>query len=334
MRNVGTPALLVGCALLLLLPLTSAQATAPPPGAARPAASGAHDRTASDAYWTAARMRAAEPVEGGGDRDRTPAPSPSKPFAGLPIVGTFFWSDASGSGHSCGGTVVDSPGRDLVVSAGHCFEGKMTGTNLAFVPQYDDGKKPYGSYSVQRNGIFIDNRYLVKGQDTAADLDFVFLRLNPRDGVNIQDALGGAELMVNSGYEHDPVRLIGYPDNQQHPLDCTDRTVRFDSPDPDIPGSFLKIKCAAYSGGSSGGPFLVRRMTGWGIIGVIGGWKTGGDEDDISYSSYFDNDTKELYEKAVNAPDNSPASAAREVLSTSGTWKYPEALAMEILQRG
>ncbi|WP_030848226.1 hypothetical protein [Streptomyces sp. NRRL F-4474] len=51
----------------------------------------------------------------------------------------------------------------------------------------------------------------------------------------------------------------------------------------------------------SGGPFL-RNFDGkrGDVIGVIGGWKTGGTIDDESYSSQFDADILRLYNQAVH----------------------------------
>ncbi|MEI5103856.1 trypsin-like serine protease [Streptomyces sp. PmtG] len=280
----------------------------------------------ADAYWTPARMRAAEPVEEDqGDRPAAPARmarSASRPFEGLPVVGTFFWNDGTNTGRFCGGTVVKSPGKNIVMSAGHCFDDQDARKNLTFVPQYDDGKKPHGAFTVKPGRIYVDKRYLSKGPDAAADLDFNFLQLEPRGGKNVEDVVGGAELKINAGYAHDPVRLIGYPANQKRPLDCTDKTVRYDSTDPKIPGSFLRIACDKYSGGASGGPFLIKQGGGWGIIGVIGGWKTGGDKDDISYSSYLDGDAKALYDDAVNNRRPAGASSARpRPGSTPRSWR-------------
>ncbi|RDG36353.1 trypsin-like serine peptidase [Streptomyces corynorhini] len=330
MRHVGRSALLVSGALFLLLPLSSAHATQqPPPSAAAPPSAAVPPPGATDSYWTADRMRAAKAVRADPERASSAA-APSRPSSGLPLVGTFFWSDAKGAGHFCGGTVVNSPGGNLVMSAGHCFDGKTARPNLAFVPGYDDGKKPYGSFAVKPDGIFIDQRYLTRGRDAAAGLDFNFLQLEPRDGKNVQDAVGGADLLTDAGYEHDPVRLVGYPANQSHPLECTDRTERFDSSSPGIPGSFLRIECDAYSGGSSGGPFLVKRVSGWGIVGVIGGWKTGGDTDDVSYSPYFGADVRALYERAAGGREQV---TSRDVLNTAGTWRHAGTLAAEILGR-
>ncbi|KUJ64435.1 hypothetical protein ACZ90_57765 [Streptomyces albus subsp. albus] len=297
-----------GLALLPTSPAQSAQPTSASPTspAHRPASA------ALDAYWTPQRMRAARPVDQG--RPSLPHGGPSlhgdsRPFGGLPIVGTFFWTDSTGAGRFCSGSVVKSPGRNLVSSAAHCFDGKHARQRLVFVPKYDDGKKPYGVFAVTPGRIYLDPRYLAQGRDAAADLDFSFLRLEKRAGKNIQDVVGGAELVVNPGYTHPAVRVIGYPANRTRPLDCTSNTDRYNSTDPRIPGSFLRIHCDDYSGGVSGGPFLLKKDTGWRLIGVVGGWKTGGDKADISYGSYFDKDVKALYDTATQAA-NPPRGAA------------------------
>lgn len=308
MKTKGTLAVLIGICALAVLPQTPAQAESissptPAPAAGDNDARGFTSADA-DAYWTPERMRAAQPVAGGESADdaarRGVVASSSKPFAGIPIVGTFFFDDGTRTGRFCGGTVVNSPGKNLVMSAGHCFDDRNARKNLTFVPQYNAGKKPFGSFTVKPGRVYVDKRYLTKGPDAAADLDFGFLQLEPRGGVNVQDVVGGADLLVGAGYEHDPVRLIGYPSAQKGPLDCTDKTVRYNSSDPKVPGSFLRIACKAYSGGASGGPFLVKKRAGWGIVGVIGGWHTGGDVADISYSSYLDADAQKLYDDAVN----------------------------------
>ncbi|MFE7043681.1 trypsin-like serine protease [Streptomyces atratus] len=121
-----------------------------------------------------------------------------QPFQGLPIVGTFFWNDGTETGRFCGGTVVKSPGKNIVMSAGHCFDDQDARKNLAFVPQYDDGKKPHGSFTVKSGHIYVDKRYLSKGPDAAADLDFNFLQLEPRGGKNVEDVVGGAELVIRT----------------------------------------------------------------------------------------------------------------------------------------
>ncbi|MGW9434356.1 hypothetical protein ACWHA1_41405, partial [Streptomyces decoyicus] len=123
------------------------------------------------------------------------------------------------------------------------------------------------------------------------------------DGAEVEAVTGGFDLLPYPGYDHRKVRLIGYPGNSDtshpKPLDCTSSTHRYTSTDPAAPGDFLEIACAGYIGGTSGGPFLVRDFTGYALIGVIGGYHTGGDFPDVSYSSYFTGDTLALYLHAV-----------------------------------
>ncbi|MFD8542287.1 trypsin-like serine peptidase [Streptomyces sp. NPDC059649] len=281
-------------------------------------ASTAASATASDdaAYWTPQRMQAAKPVvtdsSSRASRNsslRTPHPSaeadpvpPSHPFDGLPQVGTFFWTDGTHTGRFCGGTVVRSPLRNLVVTAAHCLRAPDPKRHLSFVPQYHDGLKPHGIYPVDR--IYLDQRYYDLGTDGGARWDYAVVRLGARaDGAEVEDITGGYDLVPYPGYQHQNVRLIGYPGNSDtthpKPLDCTSSTHRYTSTDPAAPGDFLEIACAGYIGGTSGGPFLVRDFTGYALIGVIGGYHTGGDFPDVSYSSYFTLDTLALYLHAV-----------------------------------
>ncbi|MGK5546639.1 trypsin-like serine peptidase [Streptomyces sp. URMC 127] len=275
----------------------------PGPGAA--AAGGPPRRAAAeaDAYWTPERMAAALPAgQRAEGRGRPGAVPPSHPFDGLPQVGTFFWTDGHGTGRFCGGTVVRSRHRDLAVSAAHCLRSPDPRKHLTFVPQYHDGQKPHGAFPVE--DIYIDQRYYDLGTDRGARWDYTVVRLGEReDGEAVQDAVGGFGLAIRPGYRHRDVRLIGYPGSSDaqypKPLDCSSSTHRYTSTDPNAPGDFLEIACAGYVGGTSGGPFLVRDEDGYSVIGVIGGYHTGGDTPDISYSSYFTDDLLELYLDAV-----------------------------------
>ncbi|WP_107116343.1 trypsin-like serine peptidase [Streptomyces sp. NRRL F-4489] len=300
----GRPARRLPLTALLALVLGLCAVPAPP---ARAAAAPAPPASAVDAYWTAGRMESARPVAVPGPpaaaRPAAAAPvPPSHPFDGLPQVGTFFWTDATGTGRFCGGTVVRSPHRNLVVTAGHCLRSPDPRKYLAFVPQYHDGLKPHGIYPVER--IYLDQRYYDLGTDGGARWDYAVVRVGPReDGARVQRVTGGFDLLPYPGYDHPDVRLIGYPGSSDarypKPLDCSSSTHRYTSTDPAAPGDFLEIACAGYIGGTSGGPFLVRDIGGYALIGVIGGYHTGGDTPDVSYSSYFTADLLLLYLHAV-----------------------------------
>ncbi|MEV4436734.1 trypsin-like serine protease [Streptomyces sp. NPDC049555] len=296
-------------AVLAGLLLTAATALVHAPAAAAAGGPRASAATA-EAYWTPERMKAALPAEAAGRRPGAvpgdPVP-PSHPFDGLPQVGTFFWTDGQNTGRFCGGTVVRSPHRDLAVSAAHCLRSPDPKKRLSFVPQYHDGLKPHGVFPVE--DIYIDQRYYDLGTNGGARWDFTIVRMGPRaDGADVQEAVGAFDLAIRPGYDHRDVRLIGYPGSSDakypKPLDCTSSTHRYTSTDPAAPGDFLEIACAGYVGGTSGGPFLVRWATGYAVVGVIGGYHTGGDTPDISYSSYFTEDLLELYLQAVDGEES------------------------------
>ncbi|RLU87571.1 hypothetical protein CTZ27_23430 [Streptomyces griseocarneus] len=294
-------------ALRGLVALLLGLAAAVVPGSLAAAAAGPPSASAADAYWTPERMAAALPVPTGKAEAPPPAAAeavpPSHPFDGLPQVGTFFWTDGQNTGRFCGGTVIRSPEHNLVVSAAHCLRSPNPKRHLSFVPQYHDGLKPHGVFPVE--AIYIDQRYYDRGTDGGARWDYTVVRLAPReDGTEVQRAVGGFDFAIRSGYTHRDVRLIGYPGSSDakypKPLDCSSSTHRYRSTDPKAPGDFLEIACAGYVGGTSGGPFLVRDLTGYLLIGVIGGYHTGGDTPDISYSSYFTEDLLDLYFDAVD----------------------------------
>ncbi|MFJ3977593.1 trypsin-like peptidase domain-containing protein [Streptomyces sp. NPDC090021] len=240
---------------------------------------------------------------------RIPAAGPGvgQDFGGLPVVGRMFLVKGGGS-YFCTASVVASPGRNLIISAAHCLTGSDT-QQVAFVPQYTRAKpRPFGMFPVLRTAagrsrIWIDQRYRTQGVNRAAALDVAFAQVGPGPkGFRVQDVVGGNRLVTGAGYAHARVALIGHPSAAARPRLCVNRTTKYTSADSRIPGSFLRIACTGYPGGTSGGPFLLRLdgRTGTGdVVGVIGGWKTGGDRPDVSYSSYFGADIRKLYEKAV-----------------------------------
>ncbi|KOU42872.1 trypsin-like serine peptidase [Streptomyces sp. WM6378] len=311
----------VAAALLLSAGLAPAAFAAGSPPTPNP------DAAALGAYWTPARMTAALPDDtsrSGSLGARTTSPTvdgprpgefipPSKSFDGIPQAGTFFWTDASGTGRTCSGSVVRSPGHDLVLSAGHCLKG-YSGTSpkrhLGFVPQYHDGLTPFGIFPVKDNGVYVSQEYYDRGEHAGAAYDFGFAVTEPnQDGKRLQDAAGAVQLLVESGYSHAPVRMIGYPGGAQKPLECLSWTTKWVSDDPADPGTFDRIACDGFVGGTSGGPMLVAWPGGWAVIGVIGGYHTGGNTPQVSYSAYFGAATRALYNAATTgAPPAGPAS--------------------------
>ncbi|MFE0636291.1 hypothetical protein ACFW2Z_14350 [Streptomyces sp. NPDC058866] len=254
-------------------------------------------------------LPAPAPPPAGPAQPRIPAAGPGvgQDFGGLPVVGRMFLVKGGGS-YFCTASVVASPGRNLVISAAHCLLGADT-RQVAFVPRYTRATpRPFGMFPVVRTAagrskIWIDQRYRTQGVNRAAALDVAFAQVGPGPkGRRVQDVVGGNRLVTGAGFTHARVTLIGHPSTAARPRRCVNRTTKYTSTDARIPGSFLRIACTGYPGGTSGGPFLLRLndRTGTGdVVGVIGGWKTGGNTPDVSYSSSFGTDIRKLYEKAV-----------------------------------
>ncbi|MET9700245.1 hypothetical protein ABZY31_25480 [Streptomyces sp. NPDC006529] len=261
--------------------------------------------TAGDAqaFWTPERMASATALDGDPSLSTAAGPGAGQDFDGIPVVGRMFVMKDDG-GYFCTASVVASPQHDLVLGAAHCLLGADT-RQVAFVPHYTaKTPRPYGMFPVLK--VWVDPRYAQQGPELAATLDVAFARVGPNSqGAPVQEAVGGGNrLVTGDGYEHDEVRLIGYPASAARPRVCVNRTTRFTSTDPGSPGSFLRIDCTGYPGGTSGGPFLKNfdRYTNTGdVVGVIGGWKTGGTSPDTSYSAYFGTDVRNLYQSAVDA---------------------------------
>lgn len=234
------------------------------------------------------------------EQDQSPSALVSDGTAYTPLrtqqnarVGVLFEKDDTGD-HFCTASVVASPGRNMLITAAHCaFDGEgRPKDDLVFAPAYRAGEKPAGLWKVKK--AVADNRW-VKNADP--DLDVAFLLLDSNDGSQIQNILGANTLGINRGF-HNKVKVTGYPKNRDTPISCRNRTTRFSA-------TQLRIHCTNFAGGTSGSPWVTdgTSNTDAGIvIGVLGGYERGGDEDDVSYASYFGKDIAALYQQ-VKAED-------------------------------
>lgn len=240
-------------------------------------------------YWTRQRLLAARPWRG---TPRVPAPVPSAHTASLVAnrVGAIFAHSASGD-HFCTASVVNSPGRDLLITAAHCIsDGKNGGLqqDIVFIPDYRDGITPYG--------VWTPGKLIVAPQWASSsdpDYDVGFVVLSPLGGQNIEDVLGANRLGFDPAYTS-LVRVTGYPTSADAPVTCKNLTTRQSA-------TQLRFDCAGFSGGTSGSPWVTGfdpvTRTGT-IVGVIGGHQEGGDTDAVSYSSYFGSGIRQLYQRA------------------------------------
>lgn len=211
-------------------------------------------------------------------------------FAGTPAVGALFTVTSGGGlgGHFCSASVVDSPARDLVITAAHCVGGGGSG-QLAFVPGYDNGRMPYGIWRVTR--VIVDQSWISSANPNA---DVAFLTVTGQDGSKIQDITGGERLGIGQAAGQ-YVRVIGYPQGSNVPIRCGNLARSFGP-------TQLVFDCGRYTDGTSGGPLLedVNPTTGLGtVIGVIGGYQQGGDTPSVSYAARFGVLVADLYKTAI-----------------------------------
>ncbi|MEU3541396.1 trypsin-like serine peptidase [Streptomyces paromomycinus] len=264
-------------------------------------------------YWTAGRMAAAVPAgTGSGKSAAAPGESAGAPgaratagaarsarhFDGVPSVGVLFSVDKDARAHHCTASVVRSPHRNLILTAGHC----KPGSRAAFVPQYRSGAtaQPYGVWAVERG--FTDPRRT--GSGPGSDLDFAFATVAPDgEGRALESVTGGNVLLRTPGYSTD-VTVIGYPTVRNDPAD---QAVRCDVRTSRLTGQRqLRMECGGFYGGTSGGPWLSRfderTKTGY-VVGNIGGLNGGGpsgpDSHRTSYSPYYGSEIFRLYARAV-----------------------------------
>jgi V8-like Glu-specific endopeptidase len=211
-------------------------------------------------------------------------------FTGSPQVGALFTTSAGQlNQHFCTASVVDSPSRDLVITAAHCVAGTL-GT-LDFVPGYNQGSEPYGVWTVTK--VYVDQAW---SSSSSQDDDFAFLRVSrPGSSVPVEDVTGAERLDTSAPASRQLVQVIGYPNTTDQPVTCQNPIKQ------PIAGQ-LEFDCDGYTDGTSGGPFLsgIDQVTGEGlVIGVIGGYQQGGDTPQISYSAMLGANAAALYRVAV-----------------------------------
>lgn len=236
----------------------------------------------------------------------TTAPATVKPVAAPPLTSTgqsitlaaaqqpsqvgAIFSGSIADGHHCTASVVDSPAGDLIVTAAHCLSsGGADGTS--FVPDYRDGTAPYGVWQVSQ--VLEDDAW-TSSQDP--DHDVAFAVVAPLNGKSLESVVGSYNLDT-SGVTDAQVQITGYPESTDEPISCTGSSQTFTD-------TQLTVDCTGYADGTSGSGWVENYDPGNGtgtLVGVIGGYETGGDSDDVSYTALFGTSVETLYQQAMAA---------------------------------
>lgn len=268
-------------------------------------------------YWTVDRMRRATPAP-----DRAPGPATTSPSGARTgpsgttppataiasaansladgnltlaaaitesaVAGKVFYRDPSdGRDYACSASALNSPSKQLVVTAGHCIHEGRGGTwmqNWVFVPRYRSGARPFGTFSAKYFRTF--NTW-ISNSDYSRDVGMVTTW--PLNGNKLVNVVGGHGLAWNQSRTVG-VTILAYPSNfssgeiQQA---CQGTT-------SDGGGGTIKLTCN-FGGGSSGGGWLMNFNNSTGL-GQVNGAMSTIDTTGTNRASYFDSAVKTMYD--------------------------------------
>jgi V8-like Glu-specific endopeptidase len=168
--------------------------------------------------------------------------------------GKIFGVDPRTGPYTCSGTALNTPSHSIVLTAGHCVvEGGRTGRELTFVPAYDHGARPFGSFEAE--AVYVMPRWL-HGENP--DFDVAALKVKPNKLGKLTDVVGGRGYATSKS-RTSAFQIFGYPaaraggeelrSCRAHGLGLDRFTDRFAGP-PTMPAS------CDMAAGASGGAWL------------------------------------------------------------------------------
>jgi V8-like Glu-specific endopeptidase len=238
-------------------PATSAPAPATSATPATTTSAPATSATATPAPAASARLRAANsggsPWTGGG--------------AVVKTTGRVFFT-YQGRNASCSGSAVTSANKSVVLTAGHCVKlGGAFHTNWVFVPGYDNGARPFGTWAAVK---LLTTPQWNASEDT--NFDVAAAVVAPLQGRTLVDVVGGQGVAFNQP-RRQQMYAFGYP--AAAPYDgskliyCSGRAF-----DDALLSKDLGLTCNM-TGGSSGGPWFrdFNESTGLGTQNSVNSFK-------------------------------------------------------------
>jgi V8-like Glu-specific endopeptidase len=218
-------------------------------------------------YWTPARMRNAPPLDAPGavggeaiaDASFAVVPDTTATSPPYSANGRLFVRQGGRSGY-CSATAINSPTRQLVLTAGHCVNSgplylhgrSVWSSYLEFVPAYSGGIAPFGAFVAPRNAIFAPKPW-IKGGNSNFDVG-VFLAMPNANGQNVADAVGGGATIVVDQDRHQTFQTFGYPGATRRLNTCTSPYTGDDRITYSLAGPpTMAIRCHWIPGASGGG---------------------------------------------------------------------------------
>ena len=120
--------------------------------------------------------------------------------------GKLIGFDPRRGNYSCSGTALNTPSRSIVITAGHCVvQARRGGRRLSFIPAYDHGERPFGSFSVQ--AAYVMPQW---ARSENPDFDLAALRVRPNRLGALTDVVGGRGFAASRS-RFAAFRIFGYP---------------------------------------------------------------------------------------------------------------------------
>ncbi|CAM3971037.1 serine protease [Kibdelosporangium persicum] len=273
------------------------------------AATTADAARAVTAFWTPERMRSAQPLD-----LINVAPKSLKDVArGLPAIvpqsfpnGGAVWTGGGavtrtagrvfftyqGRTASCSGNAVTSANKNTVMTAGHCV--KLDGafhTNWVFVPGYDSGNTPYGTWTAKSTHA---TPQWAASEDINYDIGAAVV--NPLNGQNLTDVVGSQGIAFNQPRGQN-MYAFGYsaaaPYDGSKLIYCSGQVFN-----DFLLSQGIGMTCNQ-TGGSSGGPWFLSfsEATGTGVQNSVNSFKYNFFPNWM-FGPYFGTDAQNLYNSA------------------------------------
>lgn len=169
--------------------------------------------------------------------------------------GRIFGTDPAEGRYTCSGTALSTPSRSIVLTAGHCVvENHRWGQHIVFVPAYDHGARPFGTFVA--SAVYTTKQWR---RTENPDFDVAAIRVKPNRYGTLGDVVGDREWTTGRS-RFASFQIFGYPAGalQGESLRACDTkglgsdslTNGFGGP-PTMPG------ICDMAGGSSGGAWIV-----------------------------------------------------------------------------
>jgi hypothetical protein len=216
--------------------------------------------------------------------------------------GKVFFTDHNRGNWVCSGSTVNSGGQNVVFTAGHCVFGTAGGklppgetwhSNWMFVPDYFNGEAPYGVWTA--NQLWTLTNY-INNADEGDDIGAAVMNVNS-SGQHIVSVVGGQGIAWNFP-DNQYVFDFGYPAESPFNGAVLDECDSSEFDASSIISSTMGMACN-FTGGSSGGPWLMSFGGEFGYVNGVNGFGFTSLPGYI-FSAYFGTNAGNLFNTVAN----------------------------------